>query len=484
MGVQSFGDELQQDLLDALGAARAVYVRVPLQWHYIEPVDLDPPLYLWSGLDAVVSSLQRAGLRPVLVIYGNPDWAANTACGPVDKVPLSRYQAFLRALVERYDGDGSGDVPGSPRIGHWELGNEPDFDPAVGGAGADHGSCFGGAGAQDFGDLLRAGAKAIHLADPSAKVLFGGLAHDRFYNGPPGYSPAGPFDHDFVSAVFSHLSAAYGTEADFPFVDWVALHIYNDYRNNWDGPQPYGQELAAKLQRFREAQLLRAGRFDLRQVPIAVTEVGLASGPADAFTYRDEAWQAAYPGQVLLRASAEGVPMVLWFVAKDRFTGPCDDIYAWQTFGLLRSRAVALAAAACPLNPLGSYDAPTDNLPKPALDAFRTAQEQLRGLSFERVLEPALTGSSQVEAYRFRHPLSGAYRLAAFTDSGERLGRRGPGGVQPTPVRRTLRLGPSLLPDWTGRVRLTDHLGVSTLREGATVDVDLSEAPLYAEAVP
>ena len=40
----------------------------------------------------------------------------------------------------------------------------------------------------------------------------------------------------------------------------MALHVYNDYRNNWDGPQPYRQELAAKLTPVIEQRRTRTVR--------------------------------------------------------------------------------------------------------------------------------------------------------------------------------------------------------------------------------
>ncbi len=39
---------------------------------------------------------------------------------------MKAYAAFVRALVERYDGDGQDDMPGLKfPIRHWEVGNEP-----------------------------------------------------------------------------------------------------------------------------------------------------------------------------------------------------------------------------------------------------------------------------------------------------------------------------------------------------------------------
>ena len=41
-----------------------------------------------------------------------------------------------------------------------------------------------------------------------------------------------------------------------------------------------------------------------------------------------------------------------------------------------------------------------------------------------------------------------------------------------------------LLPGWTGKIKVTDHLGQVSLRSGTTIGVALSEAPVYVEVLP
>jgi len=472
-GVQTFGDALEPEVVRRMGEIRARYVRLPVQWRFIEPLNTVPPSFTWGGTDKAIGTLAEAGTSVIPVLYTRPGWAATTDCGPIDRVPLSRYHAYLTALVERYDGDGVADAPGSPRVGHWEVENEQDFDPAHGGGSAGHGSCFGGTGAGDYGAQLRAAYLAIKAADPRATVLFGGVAYDRFYNR-ASYSPPGPFDFNFTRDVLIWLIENHGEEAEWPFFDWMALHVYNDYRNNWDGPQPYRQELRAKLSHFRQFQLVRGGSYDLRDVPIALTEGSLASLPGDDFTLRSEDLQAAYPGQFLARAMAERVPAVLWFVMEDAFSGPCASRYDWITVGLLRSLDVFTRAQACgPNNPIPSYHVTLDHEPKPAFHAYRTAQELLAGAIFDTELGVAQTGSHQIEAYRVFMPGQG-YRIVAFADNGERIGRV---GSLPANVPMTFNAG--VLPGWTGRIAVIDHLGAATLYEGSSVTIEIGQAPVY-----
>lgn len=68
------------------------------------------------------------------------------------------YSAWVRAAVERYDGDGIDDMPGlRVPAKHWQVDNEPPR------------------GREGYTDLVRITSKAIKEADPEAKVLIGGL---------------------------------------------------------------------------------------------------------------------------------------------------------------------------------------------------------------------------------------------------------------------------------------------------------------------
>ncbi len=188
--------------------------------------------------------------------------------------------------------------------------------------------------------------------------------------------------------VLTWLKANHGAESQWPFFDQIGVHVYNDFRNNWDGPQPYNQELIGKVAHFRGNQLFRVGQFDLAGMPVDVSEVSLPSLPSDEFTDRSETLQAVYPGQVLARAMVAGAARAIWFSAEDNFTGACDNPYAWFTFGLLRSQPVYQAAQGCGLNPLPGYTVSVPHEPKPALTALGVAVEQLGGRYVPRSARP------------------------------------------------------------------------------------------------
>lgn len=71
---------------------------------------------------------------------------------------INAYSAWVRAAVERYDGDGIDDMPGLQAAAkHWQVDNEP---PRL---------------REGYTDLVLITSKAIKEADAEAKVLIGGL---------------------------------------------------------------------------------------------------------------------------------------------------------------------------------------------------------------------------------------------------------------------------------------------------------------------
>ncbi len=478
LGAQAYGDDVVEPVLDQMESAGVMWVRMPVQWSFIEPTKTSPPTYQWTYFDNLFGSLVAEGFTPIGVIYSNPTWAASTTCGPVDLVPLSRFQQFIGDLVERYDGDGSADAPRSPIVDHWEISNEQDFNYDHAGSGeSDYGGCFGD-DPSAYADHIRAVYLAAQQASPDVRILFGGVAYDRLYN-KSGYDPnnRGPFNYYFVGQVLTELYDTYGQEASFPFFDAVAVHVYNDFRNNWDGTQPNNQELIGKVSDFRSNQLYSSGKFDLRSAPLMLTEASLPSMPSDPWTDRSEAIQAAYPGQLATRAMAAGVENVVWFSIEDNFIAPCDaPPWYWHTYGLLRSEAVEQAAKACSPNPLPGYDVDTDHEEKPSHAAFRTAGEQLEDSSYDRQLSTSETGSYQIEAHRFQKSDS-SYLLVAFTDHGERLGRKGF-----SPLSRSMTFDSTILPDWTGHLLVTDHLGGESDYYGTSITLTIEQEPIYVRA--
>ncbi len=471
-------------ILGQIREAGGRWVRVPVLWWGIEGADTTPRTRTWEYTDATLGTSASLGFEALAVVYSHPAWAATRSCGPIDRVPLYRYGEFMRDLVERYDGDGVDDAPGSPVVRYWEIGNEPDFSPSHARGEGDYGSCFGDdGGPEQYGDYLREAYGSVKKANPEAQVVFGAVAYERFYENPH-YRPEhrGPFRFEFVKEVLTWLATQYEGEPGWPFVDVMALHNYNDFRDNWDGRSGLEQEIIGKVAHFRQNQLVVPDVVDLSDMPIISSEVSLASGPSNQWIGRNEERQAAYVAQVTIRAQAAGVEAAIWFIDEDFIIGDCDVPDAWQLFGLLRSPRIAAAAALCPANPIPGYAPLAPHEPKPSLTAYATVARVLGGARFERQLTPADTGHSEIQAYGFTLA-SGRAAYAAFTDHLLPLGRI-VAGVPVDDVEHDFTVDAEYLPGWTGRVRVIDHLGNEQVRSGDSVTVRLTYRPTYVVVEP
>ena len=167
----------------------------PFSWHLIESIK---GTYNFSQSDEYVKEAQQRGVQIMATIWPFVDWDQDywrqqpgwrESKGFERELPTSRYKPhdmeayrqFVRALVERYDGDGVGDMSGLRYpIKHWEVLNEPET-----GQWTDLNFFMGTAA--DYFEILRASYEEIKAADLDAKVLNGGVAHappiDNFWYG-------------------------------------------------------------------------------------------------------------------------------------------------------------------------------------------------------------------------------------------------------------------------------------------------------------
>lgn len=114
-----------------------------------------------SDIDEFLSKNDKKGRGVHLSYY---------RCNPNDWVA---YQKFVKAIVERYDGDGVNDMPGLKiPIKYWEVLNEPDLQYKSNLLyGENDRSTFYRQGPTEYAQLLVETSKAIRLADPEAKIL-------------------------------------------------------------------------------------------------------------------------------------------------------------------------------------------------------------------------------------------------------------------------------------------------------------------------
>lgn len=126
--------------LQAIQQAGIKWGRQDFTWHRIEKA---PGEYDWSGYDRLVDLCHQHGL----MIFGNLTYAP-AFHDPRTPAGVEAYCAFARTAAQRYAG----------KVDDWQIWNEP------------NGGYWRGS-ADEYARLLAAAGKAIHQANPKARVL-------------------------------------------------------------------------------------------------------------------------------------------------------------------------------------------------------------------------------------------------------------------------------------------------------------------------
>lgn len=131
---------------DALAALKPSYVRVLVDWSVVQPSadappdfaqDRDgcaraqPPCAPYQGIRDTLRGVAALGARPVILIYGTPDWAARPAEGceregvtPYARTPrIEPYRALVRAILDL----GRDEEIELPYLSPWNEPNTPIF---------------------------------------------------------------------------------------------------------------------------------------------------------------------------------------------------------------------------------------------------------------------------------------------------------------------------------------------------------------------
>lgn len=136
-GIAGIGD-YRSEVFGHARSTGAQMVRLVLNWPEVapdeEPESWDPenpadPNYNWSHIDTGVVEAIGAGLTPMLLVDGAPQWAQRCKAPPnsqltdlCDPDPAA-LEAFAKAAARRY----SGRFPNLPRVRYWQGLNEPNL---------------------------------------------------------------------------------------------------------------------------------------------------------------------------------------------------------------------------------------------------------------------------------------------------------------------------------------------------------------------
>ena len=137
-------------LLAVPGAVRhsnTQVARVPISWPQIEEDDDD---FDWQMLDRVVALLRGAHIRPMISVYGSPDWAGADTPGihcPCDRAADPEWREMWQQVALRYQ---------DALLNVW---NEPNY------------AAYGSVKVARMAELTNKAAAAIWQVDPGRKVI-------------------------------------------------------------------------------------------------------------------------------------------------------------------------------------------------------------------------------------------------------------------------------------------------------------------------
>ncbi|CAA9273828.1 MAG: GH39 / GH5 [uncultured Chloroflexia bacterium] len=358
------------DNLPALAAAArnagVQWTREELPWDLIEPSD-NAFRTLYDG-SLKLTADNSFGVIGMLLT--TPGWARDPTCrasGPTYWCPpadAAEYAQFAGWMAERYDGDGANDAPGSPRVGAWEIWNEPNDTLLWPNIAPD-----ADARKRRYGDMLVAAYHAIKAADPTALVLTGGV---YIYDGGcwSGLCDGMNF-FNAAGGVFQQVPAA------LQAFDVFSIHPYVPTVRPDDPGIPQIITVEGRIRSTR-GWLDGIGRSN---APIWITEMGWCTGPGVCpgnVAVTEEA-QASYLTRSMVIAQHAGVQHTSWFQFEDAFNNTNRE---WSNAAIVRH-----------------YDGSAYPA-KPAYNAYRTLVRQLGGASI------AGTGPLHTHVYS-AHPHNG-----------------------------------------------------------------------------
>jgi hypothetical protein len=263
----SYTDAEIASQLAALHATGATLARSDALWEASEPTAPSNGVhhFTWAFDDRVATMLAEHGLRWLPIIDYTAPWAESTP--GVDHSPPSSfadYAAYAGALAARYGAGGTfwrahPDLTALP-VQLYEVWNEPDnpefWKPHPNAAA--------------YAQLYAGARTAILAADPSARVLVGGLT-----------LPA-----RFLPAMLAAMPALAGR------IGGVAIH-------------PYGVDPAAVISNVRGARSV-LDSLGMRSLPLYVTEFGWTTSPPGALDYAPAALRPGYIKDTLDALAASG----------------------------------------------------------------------------------------------------------------------------------------------------------------------------------
>ncbi len=200
--------------------------RNALLWSDVEYLQGERNWQNVTRLEAELLAAAQNNLSVILIVRSAPPFARlvpGSACGAVAVESFDAFADFLAEAVTRYS------YPPF-NVLFWEIGNEPDIDPAQVRSDSVYG-CWGDASSPYYGgdyyaEMLRVVYPRIKAANPQVQVLVGGLLLDCDPTNPPETSPGSGVLKDCSSGRY--LEGILGAGGG-PYFDAVSFHAYDYY---------------------------------------------------------------------------------------------------------------------------------------------------------------------------------------------------------------------------------------------------------------
>ncbi|GAB4111533.1 MAG: beta-galactosidase [Roseiflexaceae bacterium] len=425
------GDEGITHLVGAGRSAGVAWAREELSWANIEPGKQD---WNWPYFDKRIGQLANAGYGIIGMLLTTPEWARVPDCKARAKAagaleywcpPANPrdYADYVWTMVERYDGDGTFDAPGSPRIAAWQIWNEPSAPLTWPGSAA------------EYGTMLVMAYQAAKSADPSAIVTLGGV---YLFDG-LGTDPTDGIK--FYTEMVAQVPDSINT------FDALPIHPYMTSVAP-DAPKIHASiTLWGRLQLAQRWLNTHQGQRGVR--PLWISEMGWATcrcgENCPPYSVPSEDLAATYLVRAHAIALAQKVQHVSYFQLEDKFDGrkgeECDD-----------------AASILDTEARGYRE-------KPSFAAYRTMTGLLNGATFQ--------GFGKAHNYRYNpndQNYIGLYHLRFRLPDGSRVDL----------LWRTL--GEQMITlalDSRRGAELFDRDGGRTQLSGASARLTIGERPIY-----
>lgn len=347
-------------MVDASVAYAAVHhgagggiVRLYLYWNRVadkgapvSPADPDDPSYDWDVVDAQVEAADAAGLKVMLDFRSAPLWAQDPAGANLDgtyKPNAAMLADFATAAAKRYNGDFPNPGNPLPRVGFWEVWNEPNLA---------HFLKPQSTAPKMYRKLLNQAAHALHAVNPANVVVAGGTAP---FGNAENHTPMA-FLRELLclSKPPYHSVCNLNVEADVfthhPYTQGSPQHHAVSSDNISLGDLP---EWAALIRAARKTGHIRTFA-DTKKTTVGLwaTELGWDTNPPDPKGV-PTALHARWTSEALYRVWKSGLTAAIWTQMRDYpMNAPCP----WRPYqaGLYEASSSA-----------------TDLPPKLSLTAFR-----------------------------------------------------------------------------------------------------------------